>query len=122
MPIRITVKTTKGSAPRDAGTQMLVWPDRIDGTIGGGRLEWDAMAEARRMLADGRKRHQAQIPLGPALGQCCGGAVTLLWEQADTCAAPSGEPLWIFGAGHVGRAIVHVMAPLPQFQITWVDT
>ena len=65
--IRVTVTKTAGSVPREAGTQMLVWPDRIEGTIGGGRLEWDAMCEARRMLRDGRNTHQAQIPLGQAL-------------------------------------------------------
>ena len=68
--IRITVAQTAGSAPRETGAQMMVWADRIEGTIGGGALEWDAMAEARRMLADGRTQHRATIPLGPALGQC----------------------------------------------------
>ena len=120
--IRITVTKTAGSAPRDAGTQMLVWADRSEGTIGGGTLEWEAMAEARRMLQAGRKTHQARIPLGPALGQCCGGSVSLVWEEAEAMTTPPARPLWIYGAGHVGRALVHVMAPLPEFAITWVDT
>ncbi|WP_108816488.1 xanthine dehydrogenase accessory protein XdhC [Loktanella sp. Alg231-35] len=120
--IRITVTKTAGSAPRDAGTQMLVWADRTEGTIGGGRLEWDAMAEARSMLQDGRPSHSAQIPLGPALGQCCGGSVSLQWEMTEVMEHPSTRPLWIYGAGHVGRAIVTVMGPLPEFEITWVDT
>ena len=120
--IRITLVRTAGSAPREAGTQMLVWSDRIEGTIGGGRLEWEAMAEARRMLADGRDKHEAQVPLGPALGQCCGGSVKLLWEATEEMALPPARPLWIYGAGHVGRALVHVMKPLPDFAITWVDT
>ena len=121
MPIRITVTNSAGSAPRDAGAQMLVWPDRIEGTIGGGALEWDAMAKARRMLAEGQSQHRETIPLGPALGQCCGGSVTLVWELAAALDAPARRPLWIYGAGHVGRAIVHVMQPLPDFAITWVD-
>ncbi len=121
-PIRITVTKTAGSAPRDAGTQMLVWPDRIAGTIGGGALEWDAIAEARKMLTEGRETLTRRIPLGPGLGQCCGGAVTLLWEKGDALDAPPARALWIYGAGHVGRAIVNVMAPLPDFDITWVDT
>ncbi|MEO1640963.1 MAG: xanthine dehydrogenase accessory protein XdhC [Pseudomonadota bacterium] len=121
-PIRITVTGTAGSAPRDAGTQMLVWPDRIEGTIGGGRLEWDAMEEARRMLADGRKEHSARIALGPTLGQCCGGSVSLKWETADDLELPTARPVWIYGAGHVGRALVQAIAPLPNFAITWVDT
>ncbi|MFA8441197.1 xanthine dehydrogenase accessory protein XdhC [Yoonia sp.] len=120
--IRITVTKTAGSAPRDAGTQMLVWADRTEGTIGGGTLEWEAMAEARRMLRTGRKMHHARIPLGPALGQCCGGSVSLVWEEAETMTTPPARPLWIYGAGHVGRALVHVMVPLPEFAITWVDT
>ncbi len=120
--IRITVTKTAGSAPRDAGTQMLVWADRTEGTIGGGTLEWEAMAEARKMLRDGRTSHKANIPLGPALGQCCGGSVSLAWDVAQTMTTPSTRPLWIYGAGHVGRAIINVMHPLPDFTITWVDT
>lgn len=120
--IRVTVAKTAGSAPRDQGTQMLVWPDRIEGTIGGGALEWQAMEDARRMLRDGRDIAERTIPLGPALGQCCGGSVTLIWERTDALEKSRKKPLWIYGAGHVGRAIVHVMAPLPDFDITWVDT
>jgi xanthine dehydrogenase accessory factor len=120
--IRITVTKTAGSVPREAGTQMLVWADRIAGTIGGGMLEWEAMAEARKMLCDGRKTHSARIPLGPALGQCCGGSVSLFWEETAEMIAPDARPLWIYGAGHVGRALVHVMGTLPAFDITWIDT
>ena len=120
--IRITVTKTAGSVPREAGTQMLVWADRTEGTIGGGALEWQAMAEARKMLREGRTIHNATIPLGPGLGQCCGGSVGLLWEEANEIAAAPTRPLWIYGAGHVGRALVHVMASLPSYAITWVDT
>ncbi|PRY77215.1 xanthine dehydrogenase accessory factor [Yoonia maritima] len=120
--IRITITKTAGSTPRDAGTQMMVWPDRTEGTIGGGRLEWDAIAEARSMLMNGQTTQTRTIPLGPGLGQCCGGSVTLSWERADGMIAGQARPLWIYGAGHVGRAIVNVMAPLPDFTITWVDT
>ena len=121
--IRITIEKTTGSAPRDAGTQMLVRADSIDGTIGGGALEWQAIATARRMIATGSTEDIQRIPLGPALGQCCGGAVTLHFEQAEALdTTPHKRPLWIYGAGHVGRAIVHVMAPLPDFDITWIDT
>ena len=120
--ICITISKTAGSAPRDAETQMLVWADRTEGTIGGGALEWNAMAEARTMLRDGRSTYQATIPLGPALGQCCGGSVSLRFEVAAQIEKRPARPLWIYGAGHVGRAIVNVMAPLPAFDITWVDT
>ncbi len=121
MPMRITITRAVGSAPRGAGTQMLVWPDRIAGTIGGGALEWAAMAKARQMLDAGQSLAQETMPLGPALGQCCGGSVSLRFERADTMDSPPQKPLWIFGAGHVGRALVAVMAPLPDWAITWVD-
>ncbi len=120
-PMRITIIRAVGSAPRGAGTQMLVWPDRIAGTIGGGALEWTAMARARQMLDAGQSLAQETMPLGPALGQCCGGSVSLRFERADTMDSPSQKPLWIYGAGHVGRALVAVMAPLPDWAITWVD-
>lgn len=120
--IRITVTRTAGSAPREAGTAMLVWADRTEGTIGGGALEWDAMAQARTMLADGTKDATKTVPLGPALGQCCGGAVTLQFEAAAALHTFPGAPLWIYGAGHVGRALTQVLAPLPDYDITLVDT
>lgn len=120
--IRVTVLRTAGSVPRDVGTQMLVWPDRIVGTIGGGALEWEAMRTARDMLRDGRETAQETVPLGPARGQCCGGSVTLGFAVTEELDKPVGKDLWIYGAGHVGRALVAVMAPLPDFAITWVDT
>ncbi|SFR32087.1 molybdenum cofactor sulfurylase [Yoonia tamlensis] len=122
MGIRITITKTAGSSPRDAGTQMMVWADRTEGTIGGGRLEFDAIAQARTMLRNGTAEMQQTIALGPNLGQCCGGSVSLRWEIAEAVSACQTRPLWIYGAGHVGRAIVNVMAPLPGFAITWVDT
>ena len=120
--ITVTVVKTAGSVPRGPGTQMCVWADRTTGTIGGGTLEWQAMEEAHAMLTEGRDRVTRTIPLGPALGQCCGGSVTLDWARNEAVTEPAGRPLWIYGAGHVGRAIVHVMQPLPDFSITWVDT
>jgi len=120
--IRITVVRAAGSVPRGTGTEMMVWPDRIAGTIGGGALEWQAMQTARGMLADGGADRQQTIPLGPALGECCGGSVTLDFRRAAALTAEQGKPLWIYGAGHVGRALVQVMAPLPDYAITWVDT
>lgn len=166
---RVVIAGFKGSSPREVGAAMLVWTGGQSGTIGGGALEWQAAQRARDMLATGEPRldHAA---LGPALGQCCGGTVTLLTEvyHADNLpelapaiarsldgspmplavkrlidrargqgAAPAPqflqgwmvEPLatpsralWIWGAGHVGRALVAVLAPLPGVAITWVDT
>jgi xanthine dehydrogenase accessory factor len=171
---RVVVAAVEGSAPREAGAAMFVWPGGQSGTIGGGTLEYEAAAGARSALAEARDRLD-RLPLGPALGQCCGGSVTILtevWDAArmetatgDVIARPlPGHPtsqamplavarllnaaratgtapapaivegwmveprstparsLWIYGAGHVGRALVGVLAPLPDLAITWVDT
>ncbi|WP_371157852.1 xanthine dehydrogenase accessory protein XdhC [Jannaschia sp. 2305UL9-9] len=77
---RVVVAEARGSVPRAAGTEMLVWEDGFSGTIGGGALEWHALSLARSVLQDGRTRVE-RMALGPALGQCCGGAVTLVVER-----------------------------------------
>ena len=169
---RVVVADIKGSAPREVGAAMLVTADNITGTIGGGALEFEVIRLARAALLDGSDR-LGRHPLGPGLGQCCGGAVTVLTEIWDvarladvtgdlvvrplpgtTSEAPLAvgrmmstarsvgegpspgivgdwmvEPvlrphheLWIWGAGHVGRAIVGMLAPLPEFTVKWVDT
>ncbi|MEL6573040.1 MAG: xanthine dehydrogenase accessory protein XdhC [Pseudomonadota bacterium] len=120
--IRVTVVKTAGSVPREAGTQMLVFADRIEGTIGGGALEWEAMRRARTMLAEGVVSFEEAVPLGPSRGQCCGGSVTLHYEVGKSLFENDKVPLWIYGAGHVGRALVAVMGPLPDVAITWIDT
>lgn len=161
---RVVVAEVQGSAPREVGAAMLVWatPEGFgqSGTIGGGTLEFEAAKSA--FCAPRLNR----LPLGPAMGQCCGGAVTLLTEVFDsvedipqdiyarglgdmpfavkkalTLARAQGvlkpalygdwmiepvrratRPVWVWGAGHVGRAIVNTLAPLPDFAITWIDT
>lgn len=120
--IRITVVDTKGSTPREIGTSMTVTASDQIGTIGGGALEWDATRQAREMLFNGATKQERTIPLGPDLGQCCGGSVRLRFEAAAASKSRATHPLWIWGAGHVGRAIVSVLLPLQQFDITWVDT
>ncbi|TGD67780.1 xanthine dehydrogenase accessory protein XdhC [Tabrizicola sp. WMC-M-20] len=165
---RVVIAAHDGSSPRETGAAMLVWEGGQSGTIGGGALEWEAAADARAMLAAGGGSRMRRVPLGPALGQCCGGAVTLLTEVyaavpvaeagvmarstdgramplavkrlldraraqgvmpepqlvqgwfIEPVAAPARD-LWIWGAGHVGRALVGVLAPLPGLRITWVD-
>jgi xanthine dehydrogenase accessory factor len=80
----VSVVGVQGSAPREAGARMLVWPERFTGTIGGGSLERQALDQARRLLAQSARRHALQdYPLGPMLGQCCGGRVRLLVERLD---------------------------------------
>jgi len=123
--VRITILCTAGSAPRDAGTVMHVGPATLDGTIGGGALEYRAIRTARDMLRAGRPAHEETIPLGPDLGQCCGGSVRLRYEVVKTATDPDSgptRPLWIWGAGHVGRALAHTLAPLPDLALTWIDT
>lgn len=166
---RVVIAGFAGSSPREVGAAMLVWAAGQSGTIGGGALEWQAVLRARAMLKAGGKRLD-HVPLGPNLGQCCGGAVTVLTEiysvadaaalEDDVIARPvDGSPMplavkrllaaargqgaapvpqllqgwmvepvakpqrqvWIWGAGHVGRALVSVLAPLPGVAITWVD-
>jgi xanthine dehydrogenase accessory factor len=176
---RVVIAAHQGSSPREAGAAMLVWAGGQTGTIGGGALEFQAAATARRLVSGARVD---RVPLGPALGQCCGGAVTLVSEMFDARALaqvpetgfharriegaadqplaitralrdargqgvtgqgvagqgvagliwksgwlaeplqPAARPLWVWGAGHVGRAIVAVLAPLPDLAIIWVDT
>jgi xanthine dehydrogenase accessory factor len=163
---RVVIADVEGSSPRETGASMLVWKDGQSGTIGGGTLEYDAARAARN------GPFLRRIPLGPELGQCCGGAVTLLAERFDAndlgslqddfvlrrIKGPTEPPLrlkrilaahrnsgaqieplfadgwfiepvakpmrslWIWGAGHVGRALIDVLAPLPELGLTWIDT
>jgi xanthine dehydrogenase accessory factor len=127
--VLVTVSNTQGSAPREAGAWMLVLAHDVAGTIGGGHVEHEAIGMARAMLAGGDARAQRKYTLGPSLGQCCGGAMELSFERvtrADIDAlgarlAPQRAPLALFGGGHVGRAIVQALAPLP-FAVTWIDS
>lgn len=119
--VLITVLTVTGSAPRPAGTKMLVCDQGVVDTIGGGHLEYKAMAKAQSWLAasslDGGEQLTEEYPLGARLGQCCGGRVTLLYERFLV----HHKPVFIFGAGHVARALVSILAELP-LKITWVDS
>jgi xanthine dehydrogenase accessory factor len=124
--VLVEVTEALGSAPREAGSRMLVSAVRCAGTVGGGHLELKAIERARRMLAGESVAPSAHYPLGPALGQCCGGAVTLAFTRLDakTLAAwPKTAPrfhLQLYGAGHVGRAIVSALAPL-NVVVDWID-
>ena len=81
----VEVARAKGSTPREAGAYMLVSPTAIHGTIGGGQLEFMAIDQARQMLADAKGPHELMldIPLGPEIGQCCGGRVEVLIRLVD---------------------------------------
>jgi xanthine dehydrogenase accessory factor len=176
----VTLAESRGSSPREPGARMVVRPDGgFSGTIGGGALEWIALAEAQSLLAasDAACMRRLDKALGPDLGQCCGGRVAVTVERFDArdreavkaladaeragplmtigmvaegrirrCAAapqeikqapnehyqrlPDGRiierfgiqatALFLFGAGHVGRALSLALAPLP-FAVTWID-
>jgi xanthine dehydrogenase accessory factor len=182
--VLVTVATVEGSVPREPGTRMLVSASRQWDTVGGGHLELRGAEVARAMLASGETRRLERFPLGPSLGQCCGGVVHLAFELADAAhlaalaarpdvdswrlVALDGAPelalfdaegkqlaggeapsftrtqgthimrgpderrwlvdlveaprarLMLFGAGHVGAAIVRALAELPC-RVTWVD-
>lgn len=110
--IRVRVISARGSTPRDAGTEMFVSADRIEGTIGGGQLEYMAIDRARQMLQSGETEAEMDIPLGPEIGQCCGGRVRLSLDRQGPTPEDHPEVL-IFGAGHVGRALALALQPLP---------
>jgi xanthine dehydrogenase accessory factor len=131
--VLVSVLETQGSVPREAGTWMAVFAGRVLGTIGGGHLEFDAIAAARAALAGRPFEARRRFALGPSLGQCCGGVVHLGFErvQPDGAAAwierlQTGQdarrmPVALFGGGHVGRAIVRALAPLPV-RLHWIDS
>jgi xanthine dehydrogenase accessory factor len=119
--------------PREAGTWMAVFADRVLGTIGGGHLEFDAIAHAQSLLAGDALQQERRFALGPSLGQCCGGVVHLGFERVQPIDAAAlvarlqaehdtrRVPVALFGGGHVGRAIVRSLAPLPV-HVHWIDS
>jgi xanthine dehydrogenase accessory factor len=147
----VSVVKVEGSAPREAGARLIVRPDGFHGTIGGGALEWRAIAAAQALLGRPLGIKLSSHALGPELGQCCGGRVQLATETFDRSNIAAvrelaereargpfilsrtygpleviehfGErnrTLYLFGAGHVGKALVLALAPLP-FDIRWID-
>ena len=116
--VLVTLADIKGSAPRESGTKLVVTMFSQSGSIGGGHLELKATELARAMLRDGSAEARLEtFSLGPALGQCCGGKVTLLLEPF----VPSDFMIALFGAGHVGKALVGVLAGAPA-RILWIDS
>ncbi|NBB81825.1 MAG: xanthine dehydrogenase accessory protein XdhC [Alphaproteobacteria bacterium] len=116
--VLVTIAGAAGSTPRLAGTKMVVFRDGFAGTVGGGNLEFRAQQIAREMLAEGAAAARLEdFPLGPALGQCCGGHTRLLFEPMR----PEPTTLLLFGAGHVGQALVPILADLP-IRVRWIDS
>lgn len=125
-PAAIVAELTaiRGSSPREAGAFMLIAADATLGTIGGGALEYMVIDRARQALRDGVPAGAMEIPLGPEIGQCCGGRVTVSLRsisqqlavrlQQRLTAEVEGRPhVYVFGAGHVGRALAAALALLP---------
>lgn len=129
--VLVRIETAEGSTPREAGATMAVGAGTIAGTIGGGQLEFHCIDFARQMLATGAPDQQLDIPLGPQMGQCCGGRVRVSLSHAtpaeialittrEKAEAMARPPVLIFGAGHTGRALAKALAPLP-FVVSLID-
>ncbi len=139
--VLVSVESVQGSGPREVGAWMAVFPQTLVNTIGGGHLEFQAITEARALMArpvsenaSSAATHEdnaltTRYALGPALGQCCGGVVHLKFERISAADAPAlkqrllanGQPLALFGGGHVGRALVNVLSTLP-YNVQWIDS
>ena len=139
--VLVSVDSVQGSGPREVGAWMAVFPQTLVNTIGGGHLEFQAITEARALMARPVSENSVstathednalttRYALGPALGQCCGGVVHLKFERISAADAPAlkqrllagGQPLALFGGGHVGRALVNVLSTLP-YNVQWIDS
>jgi xanthine dehydrogenase accessory factor len=126
--VLVSVDSIVGSTPREAGAKMIVTATRLYGTIGGGNLEYQATRIARDQLKRGADDGLQRFPLGAGLGQCCGGLVNLMFERlsadSDWDALVEDEEcieLYLFGAGHVGQAVVRALRDLPV-RVHWIDT
>jgi len=132
--VLVSVDSTQGSVPREAGAWMGVFADgAVVGTVGGGHLEFEAIEIARRGLAGEPIEARRRFALGPSLGQCCGGVVHLRFEslrsadaaglrsRLEAAADARRLPVALFGGGHVGHAIVNVLIPLPV-KVHWIDS
>ncbi len=131
--VLVEVESAKGSTPREAGARMLVSGAGIHGTIGGGQLEYMAIDKARQLLAGDSLRDPAwadrppvrlDIPLGPEIGQCCGGRVGVALNpvspalEAELVRRADAEDagmrhVYVFGGGHVGHALARALVLLP---------
>ncbi len=121
--VLVTVLQVAGSTPREAGAKMLVTADAAAGSIGGGHLELEMVTQARELLARAAAGEDVagpvvrELALGPSLGQCCGGRTSVLLEPI----LPVRWQVAVFGAGHVGKALVKLLSDLPC-GVTWIDS
>jgi len=132
--VLVSVDSTQGSVPREAGAWMGVFADgAVVGTVGGGHLEFEATLIARRALCGETIEARCRFALGPLLGQCCGGVMHLrfdvlqpadaasLQQRLNAAADAQRLPVALFGGGHVGHAIVRALSPLPV-RVHWIDS
>ena len=128
--VLVQVNAVEGSVPRETGAWMAVFHDSLVGSVGGGHLEYDAIAKAHELLnSPPALPTTMRFALGPSLGQCCGGVVHLGFEcvaapdvvQLRQRLQPGLSPVALFGGGHVGHALVKVLSCLP-FALTWIDS
>ena len=143
----VSIASTKGSVPREAGTWMAVFSSQIVDTIGGGHVEFEAIAEARALLngCDTPDPYEKRYVLGPSLGQCCGGVMTIHYEKyscsgnkyvghsqktplnsafnpiSNLKVQIQRQNIALFGGGHVGKAIVQILSTRPM-QVIWIDS
>jgi len=116
--VLVTVIGAAGSTPRETGSKMVVTNVASFDTIGGGHLEYDAISTARELLAKGHTGTEVcSYPLSSKLGQCCGGAVKVLFDVCNI----HQQHIAIFGAGHVAKALVPILSQLPVY-ISWIDS
>ena len=126
--VLVSVDSIVGSTPREPGARMIVTGQNLYGTIGGGNLEYQACRIARNQIERDDEDGLQRFPLGAGLGQCCGGLVNLMFERlgpdSDWAALAEEDEdleLYLFGAGHVGSALVRSLRDLP-IRINWIDT
>jgi xanthine dehydrogenase accessory factor len=139
----ISIASTQGSVPREAGTWMAVFASKIVGTIGGGHVEFEAIGEARLLLKsqETAEPYSKRYVLGPSLGQCCGGVMVIHYEKYSCLGnkyashsqkiplnstlklipPPKLQNVALFGGGHVGKAIVNILSTLPM-HVMWIDS
>lgn len=116
--VLVTLVGVSGSTPRNSGTKMVVTTEQTYDSIGGGHLEHKCIGHAHKMLAEKvQGQHMEHFQLAAKLGQCCGGTTTVLFEYF----AESTVNIMLFGAGHVGQALIGILAELPC-KVTWVDS
>ena len=126
------LSAVRGSSPREAGAFMLVSAATQAGTIGGGALEYMVIDRARQVLRNGEHADDLDIPLGPEIGQCCGGRVDVALRRLSTTAVgrlkariaselEARPHVFLFGSGHVGHALARALSALPLL-VHVVDT